>query len=361
MSNAKPDQTNAAPASGKPFLDLLTQGPDAPLPKTPPVWLMRQAGRYLPEYREVRAKAGGFLNLCYSPKDSAEVTLQPIRRYGFDAAILFADILVVPDALGQSVRFETGEGPRLDPIENPEGLNQLDMEKTGSKYSSICETVERIRSDLPDETTLIGFCGAPFTVATYMIAGRGTPDQAPARIFAYAYPEAFARLMDMLVETSVEYLSGQIKAGAEVVQVFDSWASVLPDDEFEKWVLEPMVRIVKKLGQVHPDVPVIGFPRAVGPLYERYVHKTGISAVGCDTSLPLDYIRDTLQPLTVVQGNLDPILLMNGGPQFESRVKRIIETLSNGRHIFNLGHGILQQTPPEHVSQLMDLVRGSAS
>jgi uroporphyrinogen decarboxylase len=319
---------------------------------------MRQAGRYLPEYREVRAKAGDFLTLCYTPELATEVTLQPIRRYGFDASILFSDILVVPDALGQPVRFETGEGPRLDPIEDAEGLTQLDPANTGEKFSKVFETVSRIREGLPDETTLIGFCGAPFTVATYMIAGRGTPDQAPARKFAYRDRQTFQALIDLLVDTSISYLKGQIDAGAEVIQIFDSWASVLPDEEFDAWVLDPMVRICDALRQYRPEVPIIGFPRAVGPLYERYVEKTGVNAVSCDTSLSLDYMRDKLQPKVVVQGNLDPILLMNGGEQLDRRVKRIIETLSGGRHIFNLGHGILPQTPPEHVSRLMQLVRG---
>ncbi len=360
MPGGQPNNSTKPNLSEKPFLRILTQGANDPLPATPPVWLMRQAGRYLPEYREVRKQAGGFLNLCYHPERAAEVTLQPIRRYGFDAAILFSDILVVPDALGQSVRFETGEGPRLDPITEPSGLGILDPSRTEKIYSHIYETVERIKTNLPDETTLIGFCGAPFTVATYMIAGRGTPDQAPARLFAYQYPDAFQQLIDILVDSSIEYLRGQIKAGAEVVQVFDSWASVLPDEEFDRWCLEPMVRIVEGLRQYHPDVPIIGFPRAVGPLYLRYVEKTGVNAVGCDTSLPIEWIRDELQSKTVVQGNLDPILLLNGGPQFEHRVKRIIETLSGGRHIFNLGHGIIKETPPEHVARLMELIRGSA-
>jgi uroporphyrinogen decarboxylase len=345
---------------GKPFLQVLKAKDASSLPSRPPVWLMRQAGRYLPEYRAVREKVGGFLDLCYSPKDAAEVTLQPIRRYGFDAAILFSDILVVPDALGQAVRFEQGEGPRLDPIEEPGDLSRLDLKAVNAKYSSIYESVERIREQLPDETALIGFCGAPFTVATYMIAGRGTPDQAPARIFAYAHPDDFQRLIDILVESSVEYLRGQIEAGAEAVQIFDSWASVLPEDEFEKWVLDPMLRIVRALRQYHPHIPIIGFPRAVGPLYERYARESGVDAIGCDTSLPLSYMREVLQPICAVQGNLDPILLQNGGSQLVERSKRIIASLAGGGHIFNLGHGILQHTPPENVARLMEVVRGEA-
>ncbi|MCF6199254.1 MAG: uroporphyrinogen decarboxylase [Hyphomicrobiaceae bacterium] len=364
MSGGQPqkstDQSASKASSNKPFLKLLKQGPKDPLPATPPIWMMRQAGRYLPEYREVRKQAGGFLNLCYNPKNACEVTLQPIRRYGFDAAILFSDILVVPDALGQPVRFETGEGPRLDPITDAAGLAKLDPLKTSKTYSSIYETVDRIKSELPDETTLIGFCGAPFTVATYMIAGRGTPDQAPARTLAYRDPDLFQNMIDMLVDSSIEYLRGQIDAGAQVVQVFDSWASVLPDEEFQKWCLEPMVRICEALGQSHPLTPIIGFPRAVGPLYKPYLEKTGVNAIGCDTSLSLSYIRDELQPHAVVQGNLDPMLLLNGGPQFENRVRKIIETLAGGRHIFNLGHGIIKETPLKNVERLVELVRGSA-
>jgi uroporphyrinogen decarboxylase len=344
----------------KPFLAVLTaKGPGSPL-ATPPVWLMRQAGRYLPEYREVRAKAGDFLNLCYSPKLATEVTLQPIRRYGFDAAILFSDILVVPDALGQKVRFEAGEGPRLDPITDAAGLARLDTAATLEKFSLVYETVERIREALPAETALIGFCGAPFTVATYMVAGHGTSDQAPARRMAYQDRTTFQQLIDILIETSIAYLRGQIEAGAEAVQVFDSWASVLPEDEFETWVVEPMLKIVSALRQSHPGTPIIGFPRAVGPLYERYVEATQVECVGCDTSLPLGYMRDTLQPKACVQGNIDPLLLLAGGPHFEARVKRIVATLEGGRHIFNLGHGILPDTPPEHVARLMQLLRGEA-
>ena len=282
-----PDQSAEPANSKKPFLSLLKQKPNDPLPSRPPIWMMRQAGRYLPEYREVRKQAGGFLNLCYNPERACEVTFQPIRRYGFDAAILFSDILVVPDALGQSVRFETGEGPRLDPITNGKALAKLDPTKTSKIFEHIYETVDRIKADLPDETTLIGFCGAPFTVATYMIAGRGTPDQGPARMLAYQDPELFQNMIDLLVDSSIEYLRGQINAGAEVVQVFDSWAGVLPDAEFERWCLEPMVRICEALRQSHPDTPIIGFPRAVGPLYKKYIEKTGVNAVGCDTSLSL--------------------------------------------------------------------------
>lgn len=344
----------------KPFLDVL-KGKAGPQQKAPPIWLMRQAGRYLPEYRELRAQAGDFLNLCYTPKLATEVTLQPIRRFGFDAAILFSDILVVPDALGQPVRFEAGEGPRLDPITSASALAALDPTATLEKFSLVYETLERIREALPVETALIGFCGAPFTVATYMVAGHGTPDQAPARRLAYGDRDTFGKLIDLLVETSISYLRGQIEAGAEVVQVFDSWASVLPDDEFEAWVIEPMVRICQALRETSPDVPIIGFPRAAGALYERYVEATGVAAVGCDTALPLAYMRDRLQPNTIVQGNLDPLLLLTGGPMLDERVKRILATLDPARHIFNLGHGILPETPLAHVERLMQLVRGEAS
>lgn len=327
----------------------------------PPVWLMRQAGRYLPEYRELRATAGSFLDLCYSPAMAAEVTLQPIRRFGFDAAILFSDILVVPDALGQKVRFVEGEGPRLDPISDGLGLAKLDAGKTSEVFSKVFETVERICDSLPASVSLIGFCGAPWTVATYMVGGKGSPDQAVTRLFAYQNPEMFAQLIDLLVSVSVEYLSGQVKAGAEVLQIFDSWAGPLPDDEFERWVVEPTVKMVRALRELHPDVPVIGFPRGSGSRYEGYVEKTGVDAVGCDTSVPLSYIAERLQSKLTVQGNLDPLLLVSGGDALNRRVDEIVEKLSPAPFIFNLGHGITPETPLDHVAQLVDRIRGGAS
>lgn len=328
---------------------------------TPPIWLMRQAGRYLPEYREVRKEAGSFLDLCYTPKFATEVTLQPIRRYGFDAAILFSDILVVPDALGQNVRFVEGEGPRLDPITEVDGLKQLDLSGAEKKYSIVCETVARLSQDLPPETTLIGFCGAPWTVATYMVGGRGSPDQAAARSFAYKDPQGFQKLMDILVESSVEYLLGQVKAGAEVLQIFDSWAGSLPDNEFQKWVVAPTARLVSRVREQAPNIPIIGFPRGAEALSCDYVRDTDVNGISCDTSTCLTFMRERLSKSgAVLQGNLDPLLLVAGGPALKDRTLEIIAAMKGQKFIFNLGHGIVPQTPPEHVAQLVETVRASS-
>ena len=325
----------------------------------PPIWLMRQAGRYLPEYRAVRERAGGFLALCYTPELAAEVTLQPIRRFGFDAAILFADILVVPHALGQSVRFLEGEGPRLDPVRTATDVGALGAGNTEAKFAIIAETVARVRRDLPAATALIGFCGSPWTVATYMVGGRGSPDQADARLLAYRDPAVFARLIELLTQVSTAYLDAQIRAGADCVQLFDSWAGSLPDDEFRRWVVEPTRTMVASLKVKHPRVPVIGFPRGAGSKTARYVAETGVDAVGCDTSLPLAMMRHELAPLAAVQGNLDPLLLVAGGAALEARVRDIRQAMAGQRFIFNLGHGIVPQTPPEHVARLVELVRAS--
>jgi len=321
---------------------------------------MRQAGRYLPEYRATRTKAGGFLDLCYTPALAAEVTLQPIRRYGFDAAILFSDILVVPDALGQRVRFLEGEGPKLDALKSAADIARLDQKATAKKFSLVWETVSRLRQDLPNETSLIGFCGAPWTVATYMIGGEGSSDQASARLFAYREQAAFAKLMDILVDTSIHYLSGQVDAGADVLQIFDSWAGSLPEDEFSRWVEAPTRRIVDELKKRHPAVPIIGFPRGVGSAVARYIRATSVDAIGCDTSQALAVMR-TFGEQTVVQGNLDPLLLVAGGEAMEIRVREILATLKGRRHIFNLGHGIVPETPPENVARLVELVRAGAA
>ncbi len=323
----------------------------------PPIWLMRQAGRYLPEYRAVREAAGGFLDLCYTPKLAAEVTLQPIRRFGFDAAILFADILLVPDALGQGVRFVEGEGPRLDPVRSAADLARLDADKTAEKFAIVAQTVARVRQDLPAETTLIGFCGSPWTVATYMVGGRGSPDQADARLWAYRDADGFARLIELLVEVSVAYLDLQIRAGADCVQLFDSWAGSLPEDEFERWVTAPTRTMVGALKQKHPGVPVIGFPRGAGQKAQRYIVETGVDGIGCDTAMPLTLMRE-LGPHAVVQGNLDPLLLVSGGAAMAKRAGEIKRALAGQPHIFNLGHGIVPETPPEHVAELVKLVRG---
>jgi uroporphyrinogen decarboxylase len=326
--------------------------------KTPPIWLMRQAGRYLPEYREVRATAGGFLKLCYSPQLAAEVTLQPIRRYGFDAAILFSDILVVPHALGQKLEFLEGEGPRLEPIRDDGALGKLDPVNAGVKYDSIADTVSRIRAGLTEETALIGFCGAPWTVATYMINGKGSTDQAATRLFAYRQRATFQRLIDLLVATSVDYLDRQVKAGADAIQIFDSWAGTLPEHEFDQWVIEPNMAIVADLKKRHPTVPVIGFPRgAAASKAQSFRDRTGIDAIGCDTAMPLNDMLALSKDGHVVQGNLDPLLLVAGGQPLINRTREIIDTLEGRPFIFNLGHGIVPETPPEHVAQLVKLVR----
>ncbi|MDX2157798.1 MAG: uroporphyrinogen decarboxylase [Hyphomicrobiaceae bacterium] len=337
------------------FLEPFRGKPVSP----PPIWLMRQAGRYLPEYREVRKQAGSFLDLCYNPALAAEVTLQPIRRYGFDAAILFADILVVPDALGQSVRFAEGEGPLLDPIRTGADLVRLRPGATRSKYARIAETVARLRQDLPRETALIGFCGAPWTVATYMVEGRGSKDQAAARLWAYRDRDAFQKLIDLLVETSIDYLSEQVKAGADVLQIFDTWAGSLPDDELDRWVVEPTKTMVAALKERHPGVPIIGFPRGIGGGALWYVSETGVNGIGCDTAMPPFMMSEAFdEEDVVIQGNLDPLLLVAGGEPLEERTREILERMEGKRFIFNLGHGIVPETPPENVARLVEIVRG---
>ena len=324
----------------------------------PPIWLMRQAGRYLPEYREVRARAGSFLGLCYSPELAAEVTLQPIRRFGFDAAILFSDILVVPHALGQRVEFQDGEGPRLEPIRSAVELGRLDAGRVAEKFGRVFETVARVRGLLAPATAVIGFCGAPWTVASYMVAGQGTPDQADARLWAYRDPEGFGRLIDLLTEVSVEYLSGQVRAGADVLQIFDSWAGSLPEGEFERWVVAPTARLVAALEVLHPEVPVIGFPRGAGVRAGRFVGETRVDAIGCDTAMSIAELRKLVDgPDVVIQGNLDPLLLVAGGQALREGVRKILAQSAGLPFVFNLGHGVLPQTPPDHVAELVSLVR----
>lgn len=341
----------------KRFLQPFARKPASP----PPLWLMRQAGRYLPEYRQVRTSAGSFLDLCYTPELAAEVTLQPIRRYGFDAAILFSDILVVPDALGQGVRFAEGEGPRLDPIKSVEDLSRLALSNTGEKFARVFETVARLSRDLPRETALIGFCGAPWTVATYMAEGRGSSDQAAARGWAYRDRAGFAQLIDILTEASVVYLSGQIEAGAHAIQIFDSWAGSLADDEFARWVIAPTARIVSALRARFPRIPVIGFPRGAAAMLEAYIDGTGVDGVSCDTSCPLPVMQSVARAGKVVQGNLDPLLLVTGGPALDARVDAICDAMAGLPFIFNLGHGIVPETPPENVARLVARVRRTRS
>ena len=322
----------------------------------PPVWLMRQAGRYLPEYRETRKRAGGFLDLCFNSDLAVEVTLQPIRRFGFDASILFSDILVIPYALGRNVSFQEGEGPVLDPIDET-GIGKLKTEGVVERLTSVVQTVGVLRGELPDETTLIGFCGAPWTVATYMIAGRGTPDQAPARLFAYEQPDAFQKLMDMLVDASAEYLVAQLKAGADCVQIFDSWAGILGGDQYQRWCIEPVRNIVAKVREEIPNARIIGFPKGSGPQYNDYRTKTGVDVLGLDWAVPLSQAK-SLQGDGAVQGLLDPLRLIAGGRALEEGVDEILEALGSGPLIFNLGHGITPQTPIKHVEQMLKRIRG---
>jgi uroporphyrinogen decarboxylase len=324
----------------------------------PPVWMMRQAGRYLPEYRAVREKAGGFLDLCFNPKLAAEVTLQPVRRFGFDAAILFSDILVVPLALGRKVEFLVGEGPKLEPMADAAALASLRESIDGKVLASIYETVTQVKSALDQKTTLIGFCGAPWTVATYMVAGEATPDQAPARLFAYRDPENFARLIDRLVQGSIEYLVGQLKAGADVVQIFDTWAGVLGPDQFGRWCIQPTEKIVSGVRKQIPDAKIIGFPRGAGLMTLPYIEMTGVNAIGLDWTFDRKTAREMLQPRVVVQGNVDPLTLLAGGAALEREVDDVMKQLGDGPLIFNLGHGILPTTPIAHVEQMLKRVRG---
>ena len=321
----------------------------------PPIWLMRQAGRYLPEYRALRQKAGGFLDLCYNPDFATEVTLQPIRRFGFDAAILFSDILVIPDALDRGLHFVTGEGPKLTPI-MPREIANLDPTRAETHLAPVIATVARLRRELPDETTLIGFCGAPWTVATYMIAGHGTPDQAPARLFAYQHPEAMKELIWMLADMSADYLIRQLQAGADCVQIFDSWAGVLDEAQFEAFSVAPTKAIVDKIRTAIPGAKIIGFAKGAGPLLRNYREKTGVNAVGLDWSVPLSFGAE-LQQSGAVQGNLDPLRLVAGGAALEEGIDRIMATLGQGPLIFNLGHGITPETPIAHVEALIARVR----
>lgn len=326
----------------------------------PPIWLMRQAGRYLPEYRALRQKIGNFLDLCLDPKLAAEVTLQPIRRFGFDAAILFSDILVVPYALGQSVTFTAVDGPRLDAIDDAGGLRKLRRELDHERLAPVYETIVRVRSQLPASVTLLGFCGAPWTLATYMIAGASTPDQTPAREFAYRVPKLFGELLDILVDASASYLIRQFEAGVDAVQIFDTWAGVLPDDEFDRCCVEPCARIVAAVRVQIPTAKFIGFPRGAGSRLKRYIDVVPVDAVGLDWTIDLDFARDELQRRKPVQGNLDPVALLVGGRALERSVDRIMENFKAGPFIFNLGHGVLPDTPVAHVEQLVARVRGSA-
>lgn len=325
----------------------------------PPVWMMRQAGRYLPEYRATRAQAGDFLSLCYNPELAAEVTLQPIRRYGFDAAILFADILLLPQALGADLWFVTGEGPRLSTITDAAGVAALKpVDAIHDTLNPIYKTVGILSRELPRETTLIGFAGAPWTVATYMIAGRGTKDQAPAHAMRQEAPEAFDALMARITEGTIEYLSRQIEAGAEVVKLFDSWAGSLKGDAFRKYSLEPAREIIAALKTRHPGVPIIAFPREAGDGYIGFARATGADCVALDNSVSADWAAAHVQVDGCVQGNLAPGHMVTGGDALVSETKRIVQAFSKGPHIFNLGHGITPDADPDNVQRMIDAIRG---
>jgi uroporphyrinogen decarboxylase len=308
----------------------------------------------------LRDKAEGFLDLCFNSALAAEITLQPVRRFGFDAAILFSDILVVPHALGQRVTFAPGEGPQLDPLKEPSALGQLHTEIDHLALDPVYATIGRVKQDLPSAVALLGFCGAPWTLATYMIAGHGTADQFPARAFAYRYPDAFAQLIDLLVDASAGYLCRQFAAGVDAVQIFDTWAGILPPAEFHKWCVRPMVSIVEKVRSTVPQARIIGFPRGAGTKLGNYLEAVAVDAVGLDWTVELDFVRANIQPRRPVQGNLDPLALLVGGEALDRSVDAILAALSDGPFIFNLGHGVLPDTPIAHVERLIARVRAAA-
>lgn len=319
-----------------------------------PFWLMRQAGRYLPEYRGLRKKAGSFLDLCYNPDMAAEVTLQPIDRFGMDAAIIFSDILVIPHALGQKLDFQEGEGPVLGPLVMEE------LSYDAQKLAPVYEAIRKTRQRLSPEKTLIGFAGAPWTVACYMVDGRGGGDFQKTKIFAYAQPEKFDGLVNTLVDAITQHLADQVRAGADTVQIFDSWAGLLPEPYFTRWVIKPAKEIRSRLQKTFPGLPVIGFPRGAGMLYSDYANNTGMDAVSLDTQTPVAWAKEKFKKEICLQGNLDPVLLLTGGKAMEQAVLDILKAAEGRPFVFNLGHGIIKETPPEHVAQLAKIIRGYA-
>ncbi|HUK06691.1 MAG TPA: uroporphyrinogen decarboxylase [Stellaceae bacterium] len=326
----------------------------------PPIWLMRQAGRYLAEYRALRERAPNFLTFCLTPELAAEATLQPVQRFGLDAAILFSDILVVPYALGQRVDFSAGEGPRLDPVRDNRAVEALRSDNVVQSLAPVFETIRCIKAALDRSVALIGFAGSPWTVATYMIEGGSSRDFAFAKRYAYADPSGFSVLIDRLVRATVDYLAAQVAAGVEVVQLFDSWAGVLPQAAFQRWVIDPTSAIVTALHRRCPGIPIIGFPRGAGLMAEEYLRATGVDAISLDSTMPLEWARDHVQVFRPVQGNLDPVHLLAGGAAMEEATRAILSVLGKGPLVFNLGHGILPETPPEHVEALVTEVRRSA-
>jgi uroporphyrinogen decarboxylase len=322
-----------------------------------PVWMMRQAGRHLPEYRQTRARARDFLHFCYSPDLAAEATLQPVRRYGMDGAILFADILLILDAMGRNVRFLEGEGPRVDPAARASDLAHVSLDRMMAHLSPVGETVDRVRSALPAGATLIGFCGSPWTVAVYAIEGRGGTDKSDARRFGYEHAAELDGMLDHLVEGSAHYLKMQAEAGADALMLFESWAEGLPEDAFERWVIGPTQRLVKRLRELGVHQPVIGFPRGAGLLAVDYAERTGVTALGLDTAMPLGRMNALLPAGMPVQGNLDPMRLVAGGAGLTARVGEIIAALKNRPHIFNLGHGVTPEVPIRHVEAVLEAIR----
>ena len=351
MSHPVSVQSQTGPA--KPFLAALQGG----VGERPPFWLMRQAGRYLPEYRDLRQSVSGFLELCYTPDLAVEVTLQPIRRFKPDAAILFADILLVPDALGQDVAFKEGEGPVLDPVRTVEAVRRLEDGGLHDHLAPVYETVKRLRAELPDDVALIGFAGAPWTVATYMVEGGSSKDFSTVKRWAFSDPDGFGELMDRLVSATVDYLDQQVQAGAEALQLFDTWAGALPEVAYRRWCLEPIAAIARAIRDKHPSVPVIAFPRGSGMLYETVAKSGAVQGLSLDSSVPLDWAARALQPHCTVQGNLDPQLLVVGGEPMQAEIGRILDTLGHGPFVFNLGHGIVPYTPVENVLELADQIR----
>lgn len=353
----EPNVNQVSNAGRKIFLEAL----EGSKLERPPIWLMRQAGRYLPEYRDLRAKKGGFMDMAMDPAAACEVTMQPIRRYGMDAAIIFSDILTIPHALGQSLDFVQGEGPKLDPIRDSEGLRALNYSSFAVKLAPVYEALRNVKSKLVqegfDQTALIGFAGSPWTVSTYMIEGGGSRDFLHAKKMMYGDPESFRTLIDLLVESTSAYLIEQANAGAEALQLFDSWAGALDSDGFKSWVIRPTQQIVQTVKTAHPHIPIIGFPKGAGQNYLSYVSETGVDAVGLDTAVDTKWAARALQNQMPVQGNLDPICLLAGGDSMKMSVERIIGDLSGGPFVFNLGHGINKETPPEHVEQLVDFIR----
>lgn len=339
-------------SSKKPFLSTL----NGQVQSTPPVWLMRQAGRYLSEYRDVRAKAPNFIDFCFSPDLAAEVTLQPIRRFGFDAAIMFADILLVPIALGRKVWFVAGEGPRLEPFD-PSNYRDLDLDRMEEVLAPIGETLRRVKPELPDETALIGFAGSPWTVATYMIEGGGSKDRWNTRVAAWSKPSDFDGMLDRIADVTAQYLIMQAAAGAETLKLFDSWAEGLPEPLFERVIIRPTKLIIDQVRAAGVTVPIIGFPRGAGTLYPRYARETGITAIALDTSVQPEWARRALPEGMPVQGHLDPAVLMTGGDTLNREIDRLIAAWSGHPYIFNLGHGITPEVPVAHVEQMLARIR----